>query len=203
MPSDYLVQAILPHDSGLPENVSVNTWSIKTTTTGDLTALQAAVDELKAFYLTMDIYLSSVNASTMLFKAYDRADLSPRVPVLEDDQALTLSTGSMIPQAALCLSFQGNRISGQSQARRRGRIYLGPLSSAAEGFDGRPAAALVTALSGAGGTLLAASDADPDWSWCVWSEVDQAGIVIDNGWVDNRFDIQRRRAEAATSRTVF
>jgi hypothetical protein len=42
------------------------------------------------------------------------------------------------------------------------------------------------------------------WTWIVVSEV--AGlndVIVTNGWVDNAFDIQRRRGVTPTSRSTF
>jgi hypothetical protein len=119
-------------------------------------------------------------------------------------------------EVALCLSYQAVAISGESQARRRGRIFFGPLCNTANTLSAtgecRPSAALVTALCGAA-TLLAtpaATAAGDLVHWAVYSPttdltetIDDAFQDVDNGWVDNSFDTQRRRGRDATARTTW
>jgi hypothetical protein len=42
-----------------------------------------------------------------------------------------------------------------------------------------------------------------DWTWCLYSRKLDLMPEIVGGWVDNAWDIQRRRGYAATSRTTF
>jgi hypothetical protein len=39
--------------------------------------------------------------------------------------------------------------------------------------------------------------------WCVWSVADQIAVPVANGWIDNAFDVQRRRGVDYTSRTLW
>jgi hypothetical protein len=205
--ADNLVQVSLNHDSALPEDVTVNTWSIFTATAKDTTAIEAAVNAIQAFYASIQTYLSGNLSGAGTVKAYDRADVAPRVPWYEDTMGFTPGTAAALPEeVAFCLSFQAAAASGSPQARRRGRVYLGPLGANAGGNGfaaNRPVAAFMTAVAGAADTLLAASNAAADWNWNVWSEVDGLGRPVTNGWVDNAFDTQRRRGLAPTSRTLF
>jgi len=50
---------------------------------------------------------------------------------------------------------------------------------------------------------MAAMAADANNDWIVYSTVDQAGHEVIGGWVDNAWDIQRRRGELSTSRLTF
>jgi hypothetical protein len=109
----------------------------------------------------------------------------------------------MPPEVAICLSYQAAKISGVPQARRRGRVFIGPLNTSAMGTDGRPATAFINALVGAADALKDPAGA-PDWDWSTWSSFDPTvSTVIDNGWVDNEFDTQRRRGRKYTTRTTF
>jgi hypothetical protein len=101
------------------------------------------------------------------------------------------------------LSFQGAPESGVSQARKRGRVFIGPLRSSLIGADGRPSPATVSLFAAEGEDLLDASNAATTWSWTVHSATTGDNSVVTNGWCDNEFDTQRRRGRIATSRTVF
>lgn len=142
-------------------------------------------------------------------KAYDLSDPEPRVPVLD----MALGVTSATPIAALNLpgevsvaaSYSAAVVSGQSRARRRGRIFLGPLNNGATtttaNVPARPSTGVITSLVQAS-KVLAAANSDI-CSWMVWSRVNQSGAVIIGGHVDNAFDVQRRRGVAATARNAW
>lgn len=194
---------IVWQDSGLPEDYTMNTWHIDTTGAA-LAGAVAFQSDVTQFYLAIDSYLASTCEGTIAFRAYDMSEPTPRVPILIDGMAATPGTGTLPQEVALCSSFQGDRVSGIPQSRRRGRVYIGPLAVAAlNDAAGRPASAFVTALADATEALLLASIADGAYDWVVYSPTDDALVPIDNGWVDNAFDTQRRRGVAASGRTSW
>ena len=89
------------------------------------------------------------------------------------------------------------------RARRRGRIYIGPLQGAALTTDitteGRPVAALITALKESSARLQASVISD----WGVWSRRDAAVRSVVGGFIDNALDTKRRRGQAALTRSVW
>lgn len=191
-------------DSGLPEDYAVNTWHLTTPDGSELAGAVAFQSALTTFFTSIDNYLSAELEGTVAFKAYDMSDPTPRVPILIDGAALTPSTSRLPSEVALCMSFQSSRVSGTSQARRRGRVYIGPLGSPAiDTATGRPAGAFRTDLANAGSAMIAASDASTAYQWVVYSTVDDATHNVVTGWVDNAFDTQRRRGVAPTIRTTF
>ena len=197
----YLVQARLGHDSGLPEDVTVNTWSCVTSSVDPLEGLADFIDEVKGFYLSIDEHLSSKLSGSLEFRAYDRNDPEPRTPVLIVPETITPGTTAMPGQVAIVASFEAAPTSGSPQARRRGRVYIGPLSAATLNTStGGPTTAVVGAVSDAALALATAGKAAAGWSWTVWSQVDEAGRQVDRGWVDDGWDTQRRRKIAATAR---
>lgn len=126
------------------------------------------------------------------------------MPVYESDFAFSPTGSAPLPaEVALVMSFQAARASGQNQARRRNRVYLGPLGGSAPSSDGRPAPGFVTQVARAGSDLAAAASSSVNWNWVVWSPTEQQDYQVDNGWVDNSWDTQRRRGLAPTSRTTF
>lgn len=110
--------------------------------------------------------------------------------------AATSVEASLMREVALCLSFWG----GQNFATQRGRLYLPYwLWGTAGGLTARPAAAdrtkaetLVPLLSGLGGVNV---------DWIVWSHKLQQATKVEHYWVDDEWDIQRRRGNIATART--
>jgi len=198
-------QVILHTDDNTPANYVTN--SLAFTSPGvfaDFTGLTAVI---KDFYDDITVtYLSTELAQNgHEIKYYDLPGTPPNYPVEEDVWNLAANpSGTPLPQeCAICLSFQGARTPGFPQARRRGRIYLGLWGTNAN-TSGRPTAALITNITTAAATFKAAvaALADPI-DWAIWSTVDQAPVAVDNGWVDNVWDTQRRRGLLETSRTTF
>lgn len=215
MASYIRAQCILPMDDGLPSDSITNTWYFVSSLVGNRT--QAALDvnaRLVNFYQAIDgvVFPAGVN-SPMHVKYYDMQDPEPRTPFSETDIIITPSVDSGLPsEVAICLSFQGSKVSGKPQARRRGRLYIGPCTAGQVSFvngQSRPAAGAITAITTAANTLrLDAITAQCPWA--VYSPTNEAevGFVeaftpVTNGWVDNAFDTHRSRGPVATSRTLF
>lgn len=198
----YRMQCIIPMVSGVSKDAAQNVWYF---TADDSTNLTNAVNALDAFYSSIDgVYSNLVATTGARMKVYDLADPEPRAPVL--DVALSVSSvgGDPAPtECAIAVSFQATRVSGAAQNRRRGRVYIGPLQKAAIHTDGRPTSSTISGLVTAADTLLTASKAASGWSWVVFSRANDAPVAVDNGWVDNEFDTQRRRGREATSRSTF
>jgi len=200
------VQIVIPADSANDKDACVNTWGVDldTVSAGGVAAFLGA---LVTFYNSWSAYRAqNMTWNQLTYKAYDLSDPEPRVPFSEGNlgTSTTAGTNSCPPELAVCLSFQGERVSGVSQARRRGRVYLGPLSPNVMGSDGRVTSAAVTAISNAGGVMKTASGMS-DWRWGVISTA-TGGIgftEVDNGWVDDDFDIQRRRGLDYITRDTF
>lgn len=195
--------AALRLSSGIVNDYPTNTWWFDD---DDGTTLPAIETELIAFYNAVRTHFpSAVSQTNHTFTWYRYSDTPPRAPIRETTWNLSSSpTGSPLPsEVALCLSFQAARISGVPQARRRGRVFIGPLNTGSVHTDGRPSAALQSALVGAGNTLLDNSQASTTWKWAVFSRVLGTGSEVASGWVDNAFDTQRRRGIAPSARTNF
>jgi hypothetical protein len=199
--------------TNVPEDRVVNTWAFETTPTADQVATRAAIaTALTNFYNGVDTYLSSQITALGKIKFYDLGDPMPRAPKSEHDLTLTTGSGDALPEeCAIVLSFSGPPVSGTPQRRRRGRIYLGPLSytaSAQLSQRVRVAQLCLSTIRDAAAGLLAASVASLDWSWIVWapshaSQTSSSAVPVDRGWVDDAFDTQRRRGPDPTMRLVF
>jgi len=89
-------------------------------------------------------------------------------------------------------------------ARHRGRIYIGPLTSAALSSDVTTHQTVVAptfrqTLVDAGAALLNL----PDALWVQWSRKGQFATSVHGGFVDDSFDTMRKRGPKARSRALF
>lgn len=199
----YSLQVTLIPSSNVNADASTNTWSCDA---DDTTAAVAFKDAVLDFYDDMRAYYPAlIRQSNHIWKVYNRADPEPRAPVAEGVYSFASApSGNSLPtEVALCGSFQGQKTSGVPQARRRGRIYFGPIVATQIAPTARPSSTLVTALAQALDDLKTASDGAATWTWCVWSTVTGTNVPISDGWVDDEFDVQRRRGRIATSRTIY
>lgn len=125
--------------------------------------------------------------------------------------APTSSTG--LPcEVAACLSFHADEtgilehVGGtRPAARRRGRVYIGPLipGAVAEATAPYMLATQFTDQLRTAAHALAVAVAAEDWVWCVWSRSDVTLRPVVGGWTDNAPDTQRRRGPDPTSRTTW
>lgn len=199
----YAAQMTLSMTSNVTADEVVNTLyfsgSTPSTDAGVIeTLMEGLYDDLNS------VYSVDVRQNNHVLKIFNLDDTKPRVPILETLYSFPAapSTSSLPHEVALCLSFQAARQSGIPQARRRGRIYVGPLRTAAVAAGGEVQASVVTQLATIGDDFLTATAASAV-VWGVYSTVDQDLYAVANGWVDNAFDTQRRRGTTATARTVF
>lgn len=198
-------QVILHTVDATPANYITNSLAFMGTdpaavTTGLTTAIKDFYDDLPTSSLS-----SVIAQNGHEVKYYDLPGVTPNYPIEEDTFNLAAApTGSPLPsECAVVLSFQGQRAPGFPQARRRGRIYLGPWGTNAN-TSGRPSSTLLSTIPAAAATFKSnVSALTGDTLWAVWSTVDQAPVEIVSGWVDNVWDTQRRRGLLETSRTTW
>lgn len=217
-----LVRALvtLEHANALPEDRATNTFHFVTQSNPpSALELNGISDAVEAFYVSIPVGAASAIWSFFSSEMaqighsvtfYDLGDAEPRTPLREDFFSLPGSpNGDPLPgEVALVLSFQGVAVSGEPQARKRGRVYIGRLDKDSASA-GRPSAPILATLQSAGLALGNAGEASLIWSWAIYSPTsDAAGdptpfSIVDNGWVDNAFDTQRRRGLAPTARNLF
>lgn len=199
----YRTQVELAMASGNPLDKATNVWHFGADNTAEL---DLALTQLTTFYAAIDGFLSSLVATTgHRVRCYDLADDEPRAPVKDQGLGtLSLGTQTLPPELAVCVSYQTVRQSGMSQARRRGRLYFGPMSNASvTPTNGQIATTTLTGFGTAIQNLLDASQAATTWYWAIYSPTNQLAIEVSDAWLDNAFDVQRRRGIAATTRTIF
>lgn len=217
------VIAEIKMDSGNPADSVTNTWyfdieepEIGTT---DVALMNTAFDKLEVFYNAIDGFYPSIVQPTITLTGYDLSHPTPRTPVHTRDFLFTPTTTASLPQeVAVVLSFQAAPESGLPQARRRGRVFIGPLHinvlEHVTGVGPTLGAAFRTVLRDA---ALALRNSDggvgpgEETQWAVYSPTTRAGGAslpdsmhdVDSGWVDNAFDIVRSRGTTPTVRTTF
>jgi len=188
----------------IPKNFVTNT--LFSFAANDAEAQLNVDDFVVMFRAFSGLYSSYVAQNNHDVKTYDMADPEPRVAHLATTWNFSSvpSGGPLPPELAICLSFQAVKASGLSQARRRGRIYLGPINVTQNDTGGRPHTSARTTIATA---ALACKNAiianGPGTRWAVWSQIDHLGSAINDGWIDNDWDVQRRRELGPTQRTVW
>lgn len=218
------------NDSGLTRDQTVNTFWYASAASGNFTSIDKSnhADAIRRFFQDapplfanpLDYYMSprlqwSGAARPAVWCAdYDVATetLSPAAEIVKfaETTGPPAGTAGLPLEVSLCGSYQGSDAIALPPARKRGRLYIGPLSTGAmstvaggenapssdfRGTLGAALKALAGKSSGNGGALTA--------NWCVHSRASNAFSVISQGWVDNAWDTQRRRGERATVRTAW
>lgn len=117
----------------------------------------------------------------------------------EYDRGVALSGGGPA-ELACCLSYATVDDPEQSLPRRRGRIYLGPLADVQVNRD-RPSALLREKALDYGQGIAQVGLAS-NVTWVLYSRTDNAYAKIESIWVDDAWDVQRRRGLAPTMREV-
>lgn len=199
----YTLQQTIATADNTAANYATNTWHFEAEVAQDITNAQAAI---QTFYASLsDRFSNLVRTNNHPWKIYDDTDPEPRAPIEEGSWNFSsVAGGNPLPtEISLVMSFQGEKVSGVPQARRRGRIYLPFIGSGQNGSDGRPSSTLIADVVAAGDALLTASNNAAGWTWLVFSRVAPGYTAVTNGWVDNEWDVQRRRGRLATSRSTF
>lgn len=188
-----------------PQDVFTNTWHFSTVS-GLTTALGTEiVSKLAAFYNAIDVYLSPVLTTELQVKLFNLDDPEPRNP-FEPGWGFPIvhaanSTG-LPEEIAACMSLHAAL---PHTARRRGRLYLGPLADTTltKGADSTPAEVnptFRTAVQGAANTMISSNASTP---WVIYSQADGIARNVTGGWIDTAWDIQRRRGILPRGRTTF
>lgn len=223
--ADILVRAVMQGDTGLPADVFVNDFAFHfiagtAPTSINLTALFGCVD---SFY--NDVQASGFSVSKFIGEAVDRT-------ATHEFQAYNIAAGgspvftlawlgpgapgtanvNMPTEVSAVLSFHANLTglaeeSGATRprARRRGRVFVGPLTTDAVSItddDPRLQTSILSTLR------QAAIDMHDEavlagFTWSVWSRAEDTLFPIVGGWTDNAPDTQRRRGATSTARVTY
>lgn len=200
-------QVILKTVDNVSENYVTNSWCIVEAGATNSSDIDEYADALRDFYDDLSGIISvNIAQNGHEVKFYDLPGPgAPNYPVQINtfNLASAPATATLPTEVAVCLSFQGLKIPGSPQARRRGRVYIGPLGTGSNTL-GRPSTGLQSQLATAAATLTTNLKAcTVPGTLSVWSQVDQAAVTVTDGWVDNSFDTVRRRGVDRTSRTTW
>lgn len=209
-------QVVLPTRTNLPEDRVTNTLYFFNTSEGEFSVAAEVIGLiLQEFY--ENLYTTPFVPANWLTMAtagwfvnfYDMAAPEPRVPYRVDMPNTGWSgANTTIPsEVCTCMSFHGAPINGQSQARRRGRIYLPgiiPVMLEQETAGAYPTftdAWLTRINTEAEALQVACASAEVGWS--VYSQVAGTYAPVVGGWVDEAPDTQRRRGQRSQERIVW
>lgn len=189
-------------DSALPRDRFVITPHFRDTNLGPDTGLddpgaQGLVDDLAAGLAT---WFGAVGTQTreVTVKAYDAEKLPPSYPLATAVANPNTYPASAVPrEVAVCLSFYNER----NIPRHRGRLYIpAPLIYGSGISENRPGAAKRDAVASLVPILTGLGGVDVDWG--IWSRRDRAFRPATHFYVDDEFDVVRRRGLRSVNRTV-
>lgn len=190
-------------DTTVPADAAVNVWHFQSSGAAGGTEYDVITSSLETFYNTLAGKLSPAIANGWTVKIYDLADAEPRVPVNED--TINPSPGGLAPlpaELAVCMSYKSAVVSGVPAARRRGRLYLGPLATGVLDSSGMISSDTRTVVTGAATAFADDIGAVAGLTWELYSPTDDIMRRITSVYVDNAFDVQRRRGVDASARTT-
>lgn len=195
----YRFQARLQGVSNLPQDVYENTYYFDVQD-GPLEpgfggSAEEVADGLAAAY-PANLPLAGIDGFEV--RAYE---LAGGQPIFQKDYPTFAMPGNTGPgEVAICLSYAGVDDPERSTARRRGRVFLGPLASTPISAP-RPNATLIGQVLDFGEDLASIGTAN-GVTWHLYSQTDQTSVKIESIWCDDSWDTQRRRGLAPTTRTV-
>lgn len=213
-----MVEAVFPYPSGLPRDVSINTFHFLT---GEPTVGGTTAADLNTWILTLynivdgpaqvyeiGRYISEyIDRDDPYYKIYDvdtaTGTMTPVAGGVHIPLTIpaALSGISMPNEVALCLTY-GGVTPLIPLARQRGRVYFGPFQNELdEDGDNRPdpSERLQRDIAEAYLNCLTA-ELDLSVSHSVYSRVDRELYAIAGAYVDNEWDTQRRRGLPSTNR---
>jgi len=203
----------------LPEDRFVNVFHFHDPVVGDPAAAILSCTNVLEDLLTAPVsggnalssFISPYVSRTATLIAYDMLMPKPRIPYPRSITLAAAVGGGYAEEAAIVLSTHG---APPITARRRGRMYFGPLSDSATciapgttSLPARPSSAsaahVVQALTAFGAALILESGTI-GMPWSIRSTVpDENYVQITGGHVDNALDTQRRRGPSPTARLTF
>lgn len=194
MPTHILAQVSVPVGDALPRNRMVITPCFRHST--DLFGPGVDADAL-ANDLANVVWTWAGSPGEVDVKLYNLEGTPPNLPMAHKvNTPGVVATYDMPRELAICLSFSG----GPGLPQNRGRLYLPAkwcgVTSGSIGL--RPSAAQRTGASGLVSGLAGLGGVNVDW--IVWSKLHRTATRVERWFVDDEWDIQRRRGGRATTR---
>jgi hypothetical protein len=219
-PNTYLAMAVFRPDTNPLSNSFVNTFFFGDTTPGaDPDDVADSIKEvLDDFYgqanlpgtVTIASRMSSIlDPAQTTYRVYDLGQTAPRDPHVRTAAVFTFGSDALPNEVAAVLSYRsgtGTTGGGSTDPTKRGRLYIGPLATIASTLvptdqDVSISVLASNALAG-GGDMLRDQTAEP-LAWLQYSRKDDQFDFVTGGFVNNRFDTQRRRGADPTARTTW
>lgn len=203
--------------SGDAKDQYINTFHFIHADPIDETAIGELAVLLQSFYkLTTDAggaiaeyYSGQCMGAGEHIKMYDISQPKPRSPIYDalNPAAVIAPIGAQnLPdQVSAVLSMEAwlsglgvDETPGPTNiARRRGRIYLGPLNANVLDASGRTQSRIkeiFPRIVVAAATRLMADGISAGWTWVVYSRANNMSYTLARVWMNDAFDTQRRRA---------
>jgi len=209
----YQVQVTIPYFNGLPRDCATNVLHfLHDAGPPDGAAQTALITALRNFYFHVYGGSNSIAAYAdpvgCRMKLYDLSHAIPRTPILDATAsfAAVIDSSTLLPpELAVVLSISGAGVPGVSMQSQRGRVYLGcqPDSASNPGSI----TSFPTVSSVARSNIIDAAQtlfdelATINWQWVIHSRVHGTDYPVVKGYVDDAFDIQRRRGQDPVIRT--
>jgi len=208
-------QVVFQGTSNKPEDVFVNTFHFTTTLAdfGTKEEIKNALVEMynvtppgsgnRALALDMSNFVSRT-ANASFVKVYNLADAQPRIPTIFP-WTLAAASGAAVDfpaEVAICVSYYAQ----VNQPRFRGRVFFGPWLAGVGVDDGTTNRAMPSAVlrDSVAQTIKRLVDKpNESYQLAVYSTVDNVARPVTAGWVDDAWDIQRRRGQDAANRTLW
>jgi hypothetical protein len=222
---DVLVRAVMTAASGLPADATINDFAFQVVGgPADATTLANAMTCVSDFYRAVQANGHAVGAfisnqvnrgATHELQAWVITAPPMGSPDLTQSwlgPPTTSDTDGEPPEVAGVLSFHADYAgsleevgSTRPRARRRGRVFIGPLNRDAIVHTVPPyyLAPVFTETLNQAAVALKDEAETFGFFWSVWSRADATLRHITEGWTDNAPDTQRRRGPNATVRTVW
>lgn len=143
----------------------------------------------------------------------DGSDVGSPIQVEQFTLGAALAASTPLPQeVACCMSYNASlvgvpEIDGvtRPRARRRGRLFIGPVNNAANSTDNpsrsRPSALFMNTVLQAADEQLASDGVGSGWGWRQWSRVEATIRNVVNVSIDNAWDTIRSRGVGPTFRS--
>lgn len=205
----YRVQCTISTASGIAADAVTNTWHVKTANDMTLATWNATAVAFNTFYSGSSFGFSPdlLNVGNVI-KIFDYADPKPRVPRFQSTFSVSVGGGVGAPaEVGICLSGKKAAASGDNARQLRGRVYLGPWSTTTVN-TARVSVGLRNQIVTAGQVLAHTLS-------LISPQPVALGVIRDDPadpsefktyttmWVDDAWDIQRRRGLRPSARSTI
>lgn len=206
MPNGYFATVALASATGETADTTQNTWAMDTGVDDNWDDPQFAAwgTALIAFYeeLKNGGVLCGTARIGHLIKFYRATTALGNFPRYEAPFSFATPPAAVdLPrEVALCISFRNSQIRNVARGRLRGRLFIMGFGET-QNTGGRPTTGVIGTLSAAYFNYYSRiAGIQPGGAPAVFSRTDETCYPIDEAWVDNEWDTQRRRGTKPTER---